>query len=664
MLPLAANALRKIRSIRLPGILKILDTFENDSYLYIVSERVQSLAHYLKDSDHLTEEIKLLIVQSVARAIKFINVEASSVLGFVDFSTIFINEKGEFKLGGFEVLTNLKTDPDQPIYRLSGKLNGFNELLSPEVSSNGIEILRGSQTVKFDSWRLGVLIYKLFNIEAYTITNDDLLKGKNIPKSLLAAYKKLLSTSVTVRPTVEQFLKNGEHTYFNTNLINCYKELDEFGLRNDQEKLQFFQNLEVVKEDAPPGFMENRILPELSNFFNHSPENAAFALRYILTFGEVLPDSSKIALIKPVILKAFTLPDRQIRVLLLASLPKFMEILTKSDISDRIFQYFVTGFSDSNPAIREETIKSVLVIAPKLSDRQLNNELLRFLAKTQSDEKPEIRTNTTICLGKIAEHLNKSSRASVLATAFSKAMKDPFIHSRLAAIMAISSCIDYFTPEIICTKILSVIAPSLLDKSSKVRDEAQKAFDLFFSKIKEEAANLPPDNDTAGDDDAMDKVTSDVQNFGINFSNALNKFTNGFGGSLNQEANNGITPTDSRSGTPSVVASFKREPVVQKSFNEPDPVEFADDWGAEDDIEIEEDSWGGFDEPKVQEPIKPKVVKPVVKQMHTSTSRTKTTTTTTPAPAKKGLQLKPKSKSKLKLELDDGDDNDGWGDGW
>lgn len=168
MLPLAVNALRKIRSIRLPGILKILDTFENDSYLYIVSERVQSLAHYLKDSDHLTEEIKLLIVQSVARAIKFINVEASSVLGFVDFSTIFINEKGEFKLGGFEVLTNLKTDPDQPIYRLSGKLNGFNELLSPEVSSNGIEILRGSQTVKFDSWRLGVLIYKLFNIEAYT----------------------------------------------------------------------------------------------------------------------------------------------------------------------------------------------------------------------------------------------------------------------------------------------------------------------------------------------------------------------------------------------------------------------------------------------------------------------------------------------------------------
>jgi SCY1-like protein 1 len=31
--------------------------------------------------------------------------------------------------------------------------------------------------------------------------------------------------------------------------------------------------------------------------------------------------------------------------------------------------------------------------------------MLKYLAKTQSDEQPGIRTNTTICLGKIAKHL-------------------------------------------------------------------------------------------------------------------------------------------------------------------------------------------------------------------------------------------------------------------
>jgi hypothetical protein len=41
----------------------------------------------------------------------------------------------------------------------------------------------------------------------------------------------------------------------------------------------------------------------------------------------------------------------------------------------------------------------------KLNDRNINGDLLKYLAKTQSDEQPGIRTNTTICLGKIAKHL-------------------------------------------------------------------------------------------------------------------------------------------------------------------------------------------------------------------------------------------------------------------
>src|SRR5271163_4946531 len=41
----------------------------------------------------------------------------------------------------------------------------------------------------------------------------------------------------------------------------------------------------------------------------------------------------------------------------------------------------------------------------KLNDRNINGDLLKYLAKTQTDEQPGIRTNTTICLGKIAKHL-------------------------------------------------------------------------------------------------------------------------------------------------------------------------------------------------------------------------------------------------------------------
>ena len=65
----------------------------------------------------------------------------------------------------------------------------------------------------------------------------------------------------------------------------------------------------------------------------------------------------------------------------------------------------MTGFTDVAPVVREQTVKSVLTIISKLSDRVVNGELLKYLAKTANDEQPGIRTNTTICLGKIARSL-------------------------------------------------------------------------------------------------------------------------------------------------------------------------------------------------------------------------------------------------------------------
>jgi SCY1-like protein 1 len=66
------------------------------------------------------------------------------------------------------------------------------------------------------------------------------------------------------------------------------------------------------------------------------------------------------------------------------------------------------GFTDVAPLVREQTVKAVLTVVPKLSDRVINGELLRHLAKTANDEQPGIRTNTTICLGKIANNLGNS----------------------------------------------------------------------------------------------------------------------------------------------------------------------------------------------------------------------------------------------------------------
>jgi SCY1-like protein 1 len=99
-----------------------------------------------------------------------------------------------------------------------------------------------------------------------------------------------------------------------------------------------------------------------------------------------------------------------------------IEHLSNKIVNDKIFPEMLTGFSDVAPIVREQSVKAVLTVVPKvrnqssipvpvlteyvkLSDRSINGDLLKYLAKTQNDEQPGIRTNTTICLGKIAKYL-------------------------------------------------------------------------------------------------------------------------------------------------------------------------------------------------------------------------------------------------------------------
>ena len=52
-------------------------------------------------------------------------------------------------------------------------------------------------------------------------------------------------------------------------------------------------------------------------------------------------------------------------------------------MEEQIYPHVSTGFGDSNAYLRELTLKSMLVLAPKLSQRTLNQSLLKSLAKLQ-----------------------------------------------------------------------------------------------------------------------------------------------------------------------------------------------------------------------------------------------------------------------------------------
>ena len=162
-----------------------------------------------------------------------------------------------------------------------------------------------------------------------------------------------------------------------------------------------------------------KVLPELLKSVEFGGGGAK-VFGTVMQIGAKLSDEEYETQITPVVIRLFANPDRAIRVCLLNNLPLMIDHLPQKIVNNQIFPQMVTGFTDMAPVVREETVKAVLVIVPKLSDRIVNGELLRHLAKTASDEQAGIRTNTTICLGKIARSLEAGTRAKVRSAAVAR----------------------------------------------------------------------------------------------------------------------------------------------------------------------------------------------------------------------------------------------------
>ena len=63
-----------------------------------------------------------------------------------------------------------------------------------------------------------------------------------------------------------------------------------------------------------------------------------------------------------------------------------------------MYPHVATGFTDSNAYLRELTLKSMLVLAPKLSQKTLNQSLLKYLAKLQARARIPSRVATRLLI--------------------------------------------------------------------------------------------------------------------------------------------------------------------------------------------------------------------------------------------------------------------------
>ena len=107
----------------------------------------------------------------------------------------------------------------------------------------------------------------------------------------------------------------------------------------------------------------------------------------------------------------------------------------------------------------------------------MNNDLLRHLAHMQADPEASIRTNTCILIGRLGPSLGYNTKRKVLVPAFNRALKDTFVHTRVAGLMAFMATIECFDIEDIASKVIPSMSFTLLDKE-------KWAFSDFFVSLR------------------------------------------------------------------------------------------------------------------------------------------------------------------------------------
>ncbi|KAJ8045185.1 N-terminal kinase-like protein [Holothuria leucospilota] len=596
----AKAAHKRIKTLRHPNFLTYIDGLETENVIYVVTEPATTLSVYL-EKEKSNDAVISWGLHQVVKGLSFLHNDCKLKHNNVNISSIFVNPAGEWKLGGVAYITPVDGEGSSPLSKLLPSLDKYD----PPEKSDAARSKRKIHAWSADMWGLGCLVWEVYNGNLPRVSSLKAL-GK-IPKSLVPHYCELVGANPMSRPNPARFIENCKAPggFMSNKFVETNLFLEEIQIKDQTEKTKFLQGLSSSLDDFPQVFCQLQILPLLLQAFEFGNAGSAI-LTPLLKLGKLLDTAEYEQKIVPCVVKMFSSTDRATRVKLLQQIDQFVEYLSPAVVNDQIFPNICHGFSDTNPLIRETSVKSMLLLAPKLNDKNLNTELLRHFARLQAkDEQGGIRTNTTICLGKIACHLNPATRQKVLSSAFVRAMKDPFPPARGAGVLSMMSAQKYFSLRDTAFKVLPTLCTLTVDPDKGVRDQTFRAIRAFLDR--QERVSENPEMAAEIESDVNAAATATSQNAGWTgwaMSSAMNitsKLYRGKGAPT-QEQNptnaEKVASTEEKESTDTKSKSLseKEEDEEKKEERERDS---ASDYGDED----EEETGDGWDNLEMRETV-------------------------------------------------------------
>ena len=503
----AKQGAKRLKTTKHPGFLTFIQEHEDDESFYIVTEHCTGLLDLVADCRG-SPDIVSCGLYSIVQALAFLASQSIAVC-CLPIDLIFVTSAGDWKLGGLEFLT--------PYEELDRATSGFmfavrcvNErYFSPEARRQNFSALKSDPLRAMETYALGALIYEIFN--GKFLPTISLRRGEGIPSNLCVDFQRLVFENWRERSSFSEFVRS--RFFLDSATVYVASTLAEFLVKTDEEKREFLGYVENQVTSLPEFFLERKALPALSSIYINQGSDVAL-LKVLLLFYDRISDEAFAISGPTIILKAYEKNNRADRLLLLNHLSSYISRIPSGSVNEKIFPAFCSGFSDTSALLRETSIRAVVSLVPFLTPKSINGGLLSCLAAIQGDSESTLRVNTTLCVGMIAGYLQESNRGTVLASAFARALKDKESVVRMAGLRSASSCLKFFSLEVLSEKVIGQVALLMNDSNREVK---LCAADVCTELVAEASSRIHNQAVGSADGDVEDKSS------GVGFMSAFMK---------------------------------------------------------------------------------------------------------------------------------------------
>ncbi|KPA78239.1 hypothetical protein ABB37_06394 [Leptomonas pyrrhocoris] len=505
---LARNALRRAKSLMIPGFLKCLGATEYRDTVYIATEVCLPLKEVLESRELRTQLCGTTPAEydaSVAYGISTVGGALSSlhqnrlVHGNVNCQSVFVlPSSGMWRLFGLELVSSpddVNANNASCLFdsaRRAGLLEGYR--CPPEFSSGSGSGGTGASADAFaiDSWGMAGLLY-----ETVGVTADEALDGKldslvhtlasaelrnacrqRLPQSLHSGCSGITAANPRLRKSVQAFLEHCEFVRSSV-FVRYMKELSELLLLDAAQQVRLAESLTDVVDSFPLRPCLCYVLPRLSELIRAAAKSGGASGVAGVSIGPVVDPFLKIAArtsagadfdnyVTPTLVHMYQSTDVLVRYKLLVGSETYSGKLASAALNNTIWPLYAKGFQYPAPSVREYSARALVHLAPHLSEAVLGDQVPKALGLLQRDPDGALRANATIALHLIAGYITPpTQRATVILQSCRPMLRDAFEPSRVAALRVIRGAMDCLSAKQLAEMVLPWVAPLTVDSTSE-----------------------------------------------------------------------------------------------------------------------------------------------------------------------------------------------------